>query len=70
VVLLGPSQTGKTTLALDIAKRTPSVYLDLEDPDDRARLSNPGPYLAGAAICGVSGDGAGFRWITGRRQLE
>ena len=33
VVLLGPRQAGKTTLALAIAERQPSVYLDLEDED-------------------------------------
>jgi len=31
VALLGPRQVGKTTIALDIAKKTPSVYLDLEN---------------------------------------
>ena len=35
VVLLGPRQVGKTTIALNIAETTPSVYLDLED---RAQL--------------------------------
>jgi len=29
VALLGPRQVGKTTLALDIAQNTPSIYLDL-----------------------------------------
>ena len=46
VVLLGPRQAGKTTLALDIGEQTASIYLDLEDENDRARLSNPGKYLA------------------------
>jgi predicted AAA+ superfamily ATPase len=46
VVLLGPRQVGKTTLALDAGERRASVYLDLEDPEDRARLSNPVRYLA------------------------
>ncbi len=45
VVLLGPRQAGKTTLALEIAEQTASIYLDLEDENDRARLSNPGRYL-------------------------
>jgi predicted AAA+ superfamily ATPase len=30
VALLGPRQVGKTTLALNIAENTPSIYLDLE----------------------------------------
>jgi len=30
VVLLGPRQVGKTTLALAVARERPSVYLDLE----------------------------------------
>jgi uncharacterized protein len=45
VVLLGPRQAGKTTLALEIGERTASIYLDLEDEHDRARLSNPSRYL-------------------------
>jgi predicted AAA+ superfamily ATPase len=31
VVLLGPCQAGKTTLALEIGEQTASIYLDLED---------------------------------------
>ena len=46
VALLGPRQAGKTTLALDIADTRDSVYLDLESPADRARLSEPELYLA------------------------
>lgn len=46
VALLGPRQVGKTTLALEIAKRRPSVYLDLEDPADRAKLADPDLYLS------------------------
>jgi len=45
VCLLGPRQTGKTTLALEIAGSRPSVYLDLESPADAARLSEPELYL-------------------------
>jgi predicted AAA+ superfamily ATPase len=45
VALLAPHQVGKTTLALDIAADRPSVYLDLEPPPDRARLSDPDRYL-------------------------
>lgn len=46
VVLTGPRQVGKTTLALDIAELRPSTYLDLESEADRARLSEPEFYLA------------------------
>ena len=45
VVLLGPRQAGKTTLALQVGEHRPSVYLDLEDPDERAKLANPGSYF-------------------------
>ena len=47
VVLLGPRQVGKTTLALEIGEQQPSVYLDLENDEDRAKLSNPARYLEG-----------------------
>jgi predicted AAA+ superfamily ATPase len=46
VVILGPRQVGKTTLALEIAKEGPSVYLDLEEEEDRAKLANPARYFA------------------------
>ncbi|NGQ93396.1 ATP-binding protein [Rhodobacter sp. HX-7-19] len=45
VVLLGPRQVGKTTLALDIASEQPSVYLDLERNADRQILTEPDLYL-------------------------
>ena len=45
VALLGPRQVGKTTLALETAETVDSVYLDLESPADRARLSDPELYL-------------------------
>lgn len=45
VALLGPRQSGKTTLALEIAKQRKSVYLDLEDESDRVKLSDPNQYL-------------------------
>jgi predicted AAA+ superfamily ATPase len=32
VALLGPRQTGKTTLALALGRTQPSLYLDLESP--------------------------------------
>jgi predicted AAA+ superfamily ATPase len=46
VGLVGPRQSGKTTLALEIAERRPSLYLDLEAPSDLAKLSEPELYLS------------------------
>jgi predicted AAA+ superfamily ATPase len=46
VVLLGPRQAGKTTLALEVGSTRPSIYLDLEDEDDRAKLTNATRYFA------------------------
>jgi len=45
VGLLGPRQVGKTTLALEIARRRPSIYLDLESEADRRKLTDPELYL-------------------------
>ena len=47
VVLLGPRQVGKTTLARTLAKDWPggAVYLDLERPADRLRLDDADTYL-------------------------
>ncbi|MBK5206744.1 MAG: ATP-binding protein [Polaromonas sp.] len=47
VVLLGPRQVGKTTLARQIASDWPgdAVYLDLERPADRLRLEDADSYL-------------------------
>lgn len=47
VALLGPRQAGKTTLALEIARTRDAVYLDLENGDDRGRLSEPNLFLEG-----------------------
>ena len=49
VALLGPRQVGKTTLAEQIAADQLSLYLDLESPGDRARLSDPELYLSSHA---------------------
>jgi predicted AAA+ superfamily ATPase len=38
VAILGPRQAGKTTLAMDIGKQMPYLYLDMENPQDRQRL--------------------------------
>jgi predicted AAA+ superfamily ATPase len=46
VALLGPRQVGKTTLAQEIAGERPSVYLDLESPAGRAKLSDPEQFFA------------------------
>lgn len=40
---------GKTTLALEIGKTRPSVYLDLESRADRAKLTEPELFLAAHA---------------------
>lgn len=47
VVLLGPRQVGKTTLARHLASSWPTgaVYLDLERPADRLRLEDADSYL-------------------------
>ena len=46
VVLVGPRQVGKTTLALAIANRVGGLYLDLESDSDRAKLDDPELYLS------------------------
>lgn len=45
VVLLGPRQVGKTTLALALGEQHQSMYLDLESEQDRAKLAEPELYL-------------------------
>ena len=45
VALLGPRQVGKTTLARRLAEAADSVYLDLEDPVDLAKLADAAGYL-------------------------
>lgn len=46
MVLSGPRQVGKTTLALELAESRSATYLDLESPSDRVRLADPELYLA------------------------
>lgn len=41
VVLLGPRQIGKTTLAQHFVRRGNAVYLDLESPEDLLKLEDP-----------------------------
>ncbi|WP_044025813.1 ATP-binding protein [Roseobacter litoralis] len=45
VVLLGPRQVGKTTLAQDIAETREAIYLDMERTADRRILEEPDLYL-------------------------
>ncbi len=46
VAILGPRQVGKTTLARAIAsEHANALYLDLEKPDDRARLEQSGVFF-------------------------
>lgn len=45
VVLLGPRQTGKTTLAHTLGAARGALYLDLESEGDRGRLAEPELYL-------------------------
>ncbi len=47
VALLGPRQTGKTTLAGLVAEERASTYLDLENTADREKLSDAAFYLSG-----------------------
>jgi len=51
VVLLGPRQVGKTTLARGLADRwsAGAVYLDLERPADRRRLADADAFLRAQA---------------------
>jgi len=46
VVLLGPRQAGKTTLARRIGGGRKSVYIDLENPHDYEKLEDARGYLA------------------------
>ena len=50
VAILGPRQCGKSTLAKQISKKIPgSIYLDLENPVDIFKLSEPYPYFTSNA---------------------
>ena len=44
VVLTGPRQVGKTTVAFEFVRRRGAAYLDLERPRDRAKLSDVEKY--------------------------
>ncbi len=45
VGLIGPRQVGKTTLARTLGEATGALYLDLEAPEDRAKLAEPSLFL-------------------------
>ena len=55
VALLGPRQCGKSTLARHILNDFPgAIFLDLESPEDRMKLSDPGLFFhlhSGKLIC-------------------
>jgi len=45
VALIGPRQVGKTTLALAVGQDEDALYLDLEAPEDRAKLTDAASFL-------------------------
>ncbi len=45
LAILGPRQCGKSTLARHILKSYDSIYLDLENPDDINKLSEPNLFF-------------------------
>ncbi len=45
VALIGPRQVGKTTLAEEIGEDRGALYLDLEDSEDREKLSDAKLFL-------------------------
>jgi predicted AAA+ superfamily ATPase len=55
VAILGPRQCGKSTLARHLLKDYPgAIFLDLENPEDRMKLSDPGLFFqlhAGKLVC-------------------
>ena len=46
IALFGPRQVGKTTLAKSIGNEFSALYLDLENPNDLVKLSDPVTYLS------------------------
>ncbi|MGB4361828.1 MAG: ATP-binding protein [Rhodoferax sp.] len=46
VALMGPRQVGKTTLALMVGEALGALYLDLEDVQDRDKLSHAAVFLS------------------------
>jgi predicted AAA+ superfamily ATPase len=51
VALLGPRQSGKTTLARQFISTDSLNYFDLEDPQSLARLSEPDTALYAHCYC-------------------
>ena len=45
IALIGPRQVGKTTLAQEIGEERGALYLDLEDSEDRGKLSDAKLFL-------------------------
>jgi predicted AAA+ superfamily ATPase len=45
VVIVGPRQTGKTTLAWEIEQERKALYLDLEKPSDQRKLDDPESFF-------------------------
>ena len=45
IALIGPRQVGKTTLAQEIGEESGALYLDLEDSEDRRKLSDAKLFL-------------------------
>ena len=45
IALIGPRQVGKTTLAMEIGEERGALYLDLEDSEDRGKLSDAKLFL-------------------------
>lgn len=45
VALLGPRQVGKTTLAKEFIANQDAIYLDLESPEDTARMADAEAYF-------------------------
>ena len=52
VVLLGPRQVGKTTLARGVLPADAAQYLDLEDPAVEARMEVPMALVSGMRVNG------------------
>lgn len=57
VVLAGPRQSGKSTLAASLVPRGGARWFDLEDPVDQQRLLQPMTALT--ALAGATGSGVG-----------
>ena len=72
VAIIGPRQVGKTTLALKIARSRPSVYLDLEAPQDLAKLQAPGPGRDASPVMDDAGaqSGPAAQRIAARGELR